>query len=51
MIKKRTKWSVCPECKGKLIHIEYNLYYCNDCNKDWFYNEEKKKFVPMIKEE
>ena len=34
----------CSKCKGTLVRIQYALFYCDRCGRDWFYNEDIGKF-------
>ena len=29
------------KCSGNLIYIQYDLFYCDKCNQDYFYNRDE----------
>lgn len=38
-----------PCCNVKLYHYDRNLAYCDTCGKDFFWDEEKQKWTPVLK--
>ena len=40
----------CPKDKHELRHIQYRLYYCDKCQKWYYYNDELGVMLPYKKE-